>query len=191
MPMDERRRPGRPATGQTPNRSVRIGSAWDRARAEAERRGETIATVIEHALEEYAVENTEIPPLSDGTRAAIANLVEYTIAREYGQDASGLTGARMLARAGLEFDLREDYLSRTDGDEHGLTGLADTTLRILVRDGLAARLCQCAQLHPGGCAHGPSTVVWCPGHYESDVPPIGGALLCGTCHGAEYSAHQS
>lgn len=51
--MRQRRRPGRPATGQTPTRSVRVGDVWDRARAKAEASGETMTAVITRALEAY------------------------------------------------------------------------------------------------------------------------------------------
>lgn len=48
-----KRRPGRPATGKTPVRSIRIGDVWDQAKVIAEQRGETITSVIERALTEY------------------------------------------------------------------------------------------------------------------------------------------
>lgn len=178
--MEPKRRPGRPATGQTPTRSVRIGSIWDRAREIAEQRGEGISTVIERALEDYVMDTIAIPPLSDGTRAAIANLVEYEIEREYGHDVkAAAAGARMIALGGLQLDLRADYLART-GDESQFSGYVDSTLRILIRDGLAERACQNRKLNP--------TALPCRNHYEADVPPIDGALLCGTHHIAEYEA---
>jgi len=180
------RRPGRPATGQTPTRSIRIGDVWDDARRVAGQRGETITDVITSALEEYVMSTTtELPPLSDGTKAAIANVVDYKIEREHGQDtADAEQGARMIALAGLQFDLLA-----AGADAERVRGLAETTLRILVREGLAARVCQCRQLHPHGCPHGSAVgSLWCGGHYEADVPPIDGALLCGACHVAEYQA---
>lgn len=57
----QRRRPGRPATGQTPTRSVRVGDVWDRAREIAARRGETMTAVITRALEAY-IAGEEIRP---------------------------------------------------------------------------------------------------------------------------------
>jgi len=59
--VDRRRRPvthnprrrGRPATGQTPVRSVRIGPIWDEAKAIAKANNETISSVIERKLTEY------------------------------------------------------------------------------------------------------------------------------------------
>lgn len=54
--MSQRRRPGRPATGQTPTRSVRVGDVWDRAREIAAQRGETMTAVITRALEAYILE---------------------------------------------------------------------------------------------------------------------------------------
>lgn len=46
-------RPGRPATGQTPNRSFRMGPVWDEARAVAKDRGENLRDVIERYLRRY------------------------------------------------------------------------------------------------------------------------------------------
>ncbi|MFG3715846.1 hypothetical protein [Micromonospora sp. NPDC047730] len=125
--------------------------------------------------------------LSDGTRAAVANLVDYEIERERGQDdAAAKAGARAVALAGIKFDLRDSFVTQT-GSDAGLQGYAETTLRMLVTDGLADRVCQCRTLHPHGCPHGSAVgSLWCGGHYEADVPAIGGALLCGTCHVAEY-----
>ncbi len=58
--MDERaprRGPGRPATGVTPKRNIRVGDIWDQAAAIAERRGETmteiVVPVIERELRRY------------------------------------------------------------------------------------------------------------------------------------------
>ena len=183
MDIEQPRKPGRPATGKTPTRSVRIGGIWDRARAIAEQRNETITDVIERALEDYVMDATTIPPLSDGTRAAVANLVDYEIEREYGNDVAGqIRGAKTLALAGLQFDLLD-----SGSPVEGVQGVAETTLRILVRDGLAARVCQCRQIHPHGCKHGSAVgSLFCGRHYEADVPAIDGALLCGTCHVAEY-----
>lgn len=48
-----KRRPGRPATGVTPTRSVRVGDVWDQAATVAKARGESLAKVIERALTEY------------------------------------------------------------------------------------------------------------------------------------------
>ena len=44
---------GRPATGQTKVRSVRVGSAWDTAKANAEQDGETISDVVTRLLNRY------------------------------------------------------------------------------------------------------------------------------------------
>lgn len=48
-----RRRPGRPATGHAPTRSVRIGDVWDEAMTVANGRGEALNQVITRALERY------------------------------------------------------------------------------------------------------------------------------------------
>lgn len=44
------RRPGRPATGQTPVRTVRIGAVWDRCVELATGRGEKMTALVERAL---------------------------------------------------------------------------------------------------------------------------------------------
>lgn len=49
----EKRRPGRPATGHQPTRSVRIGAVWDAAKEVATGRQESINQVITRALENY------------------------------------------------------------------------------------------------------------------------------------------
>ena len=52
------RRPGRPATGKTPTRSMRLGPVFDEAKAKAERQGETITAVVERLLTHY-IQDTE------------------------------------------------------------------------------------------------------------------------------------
>jgi hypothetical protein len=49
----EKRRPGRPATGKTPTRSMRLGPVYDQAKAKAEANGETITAVVERLLTQY------------------------------------------------------------------------------------------------------------------------------------------
>lgn len=51
--MTEKRGPGRPATGQVPVRTVRIGSAWDEAKALAEQRGEKFSDVLDGLLKRW------------------------------------------------------------------------------------------------------------------------------------------
>jgi antitoxin (DNA-binding transcriptional repressor) of toxin-antitoxin stability system len=132
-----------------------------------------------------------IAPLTEGTLAAIANIVDATIDKEYGvQGAEVLRlGAAMIAQAGLHFDLREAYLQLPDNrGEQGLAGLVETELRMRVAEGLEARTCQCRQIQ-GVCRHSSNpTGLPCAGHYEADVPPIRGLLLCGPCHADEYEA---
>lgn len=135
--------------------------------------------------------NTPIPPLSEGTTAAVDQLVDYAILREYGivVDEGGyliedqVIGATMIAKAGLQFDLIEQFKGMNQGKTDGLDGYVDATLRVLVSDGIEGRRCQCHTIN-GTCSHG--TAARCEGHYESDVPPIDGVLLCGTCHIAEH-----
>ncbi|MGH3693222.1 MAG: hypothetical protein ACRDRX_04350 [Pseudonocardiaceae bacterium] len=54
-----RRRPGRPATGQVPTRSVRVGPVWDAALVVARRRGDSLSVVIATALEQYVREESD------------------------------------------------------------------------------------------------------------------------------------
>lgn len=132
--------------------------------------------------------------VSEGTAAAIASLVEVRIAREYGllsiddqplEDVE--TGGRMLAEAGIKFDGGDAYLAFT-GDEHGLSSWAYQEVNRLIAQGLAARTCQCSQLPQRGLFRDHEHREICTGHYEIDVPPIDGLLLCGDCHGVEYRA---
>lgn len=44
---------GRPATGHSPTRSMRIGQVWDDAKTIAEKRGDSLNGVITRALEMY------------------------------------------------------------------------------------------------------------------------------------------
>lgn len=53
MDEQEKRRPGRPATGETPKRNIRIGPVWDEAAAIAAERSETMTAVVERALQRY------------------------------------------------------------------------------------------------------------------------------------------
>jgi hypothetical protein len=49
----EKRRPGRPRTGVTPKRNIRIGEVWDQAADLARARGESMTAVVERALKHY------------------------------------------------------------------------------------------------------------------------------------------
>lgn len=51
--VTEKRRPGRPATGKTPVRSMRLGDIYDKAKAKAEANGETITAVVKRLLTSY------------------------------------------------------------------------------------------------------------------------------------------
>jgi len=46
-----RRGPGRPATGVTPKRNIRVGKIWDDAAVIAAERGETMSDVVVPILE--------------------------------------------------------------------------------------------------------------------------------------------
>jgi len=135
----------------------------------------------------------EFPALSPGTLAAIASVVEHQIAFTYRRRdgvevLAELRGARILARAGIALDSTNAW-GRHFGNTTGLDTAADSLLRQLVRDGLAARRCQCDQLPEhrfdnqldGNCPHGID--LQCTGHFEADVPPVDGVYrLCGTCY---------
>lgn len=60
MTQEPRRRPGRPATGQTPKRNVRIGAAWEQGEQLAAALGMTMTAYVETALrrENARVERT-------------------------------------------------------------------------------------------------------------------------------------
>jgi hypothetical protein len=144
-----------------------------------------------HAMSEST---TYVP--TEATAAAVRNLIDYLIEREHGQDVEAeINGVRAVARAGIQFDLRNEYPARRPASTAALEALVDTELRMLVRDGLAARRCQCAQMHAAGLRrvtgdveHGHNGA--CEGHTEADVPEVDGYLLCGGCHGAEWRARQ-
>lgn len=50
MEQESKRRPGRPATGVTPKRNVRIGAPWDRAEELAKQLGMKTTAYVEEAL---------------------------------------------------------------------------------------------------------------------------------------------
>lgn len=138
------------------------------------------------AYQEDTVPVETIADLSPGTLAAIANLVEYTIEKEYGTFTEGARiGARITAIAGVQMDVAAAYLERNAGDDRYLHGYADTTVRMLVAEGLEARRCQCAAVLDELAGH--DHIGACAGHYEADVPQLDGKLLCGTCHVAVYN----
>ena len=54
--MEEEKRPrGRPATGETPKRNIRIGPIWDEVAGYAAEDGEKMTTLVERLLHAYAV----------------------------------------------------------------------------------------------------------------------------------------
>lgn len=50
MEQETKRGPGRPATGVTPKRNVRIGATWDRAEELAKQLGMKTTAYVEEAL---------------------------------------------------------------------------------------------------------------------------------------------
>jgi hypothetical protein len=67
--MEEKRKPGRPRTGVTPKRNIRVGQVWDDAAALAAARGETMTAVVERALKHY-VTRYRVVRSADGDHAA-------------------------------------------------------------------------------------------------------------------------
>ncbi len=67
-PMEEKRKPGRPRTGVTPKRNIRVGQIWDDAAALAAARGETMTAVVERALKHY-VTRYRVSRSSEGDQA--------------------------------------------------------------------------------------------------------------------------
>lgn len=65
----EGRSVGRPATGQTPVRTARIGNVWDEAKAIADSRGEKMTAVVEAELRRYIKRHTKTGQ-DDGDRSA-------------------------------------------------------------------------------------------------------------------------
>lgn len=65
--MTEPRRPGRPATGQVPVRTVRIGPVWDQAHEIAKARGERFSDVVETALARYVARHRSLIKTTEET----------------------------------------------------------------------------------------------------------------------------
>lgn len=122
-------------------------------------------------------------------RAAVDDVVQYRIEQEYGiADAEAAAGgAATRAVIHITDDIRPLYVGY-NGTDIGLRGLAEALLRQLVTAGLDARRCQCGRSDAGerGESHGHRGA--CEGHFEADVPPVDGMLMCGTCHGAVWRA---
>lgn len=53
MEEQEKPRRGRPATGVTPKRNIRVGAIWDEAAEIAAERGESMTAVVEAELRRY------------------------------------------------------------------------------------------------------------------------------------------
>lgn len=64
----EKRGPGRPRTGVTPKRNIRVGQVWDDAAAIAAERGETMTAVVARALQRYVARHR-----ADVTRTAMSD----------------------------------------------------------------------------------------------------------------------
>ncbi|WP_431920438.1 hypothetical protein [Nonomuraea jabiensis] len=58
--MTEKRKRGRPATGQTPSHGVRVPKAlWDKAEKKANREGRNVSDVVRDCLDTYTREDDE------------------------------------------------------------------------------------------------------------------------------------
>ncbi len=54
--VEEKRKPGRPATGVTPKRNIRVGEIWDRCEELAAADGETMTKLVTRLLVRYEAE---------------------------------------------------------------------------------------------------------------------------------------
>lgn len=144
----------------------------------------------------FLAELTLMANRDETAQGVIAAHVESHIGHEYGRvSLDERRTSRSFAEASVRMAIYRHCLARTGSDTEAgrmATGLASSIVRTLVSDGLAARLCQCRQLHPYGCPHRSAVgQLHCDGHTEPDVPELSGARLCGTCHVAEYQAQQA
>lgn len=77
--MTEKRRPGRPATGHDPTRSLRVGKVWDEAMAIAKIRGDKLNQVVTRALESYVRRHRhELEQATGYGSAPIRSTAEHT-----------------------------------------------------------------------------------------------------------------
>jgi hypothetical protein len=95
--MAEARKPGRPATGKTPTRSMRLGDSYDRAKTKAEANGETITAVVDRLLGEYAdqPDNRRSPAMAHWDNE-YGTLTDYTTGEQI-RPATADEHARSLA----------------------------------------------------------------------------------------------
>lgn len=150
-------------------------------------RGRPVARIT--AYQEDTMSDAELlAPISAETRGAVASVVEATIEREYQVDGAeaSLKGATLIALAGLDMDLGGAWREAHTGYDTGLRGYTETALRILVAEGLLQRECQCNTSSDRDRTHNHRYT--CHNHYEAEVPPIDGMLLCGPCHVDLYQA---
>lgn len=125
---------------------------------------------------------SEFPLPSDELAVAVRGLVESAVGREYGRppgDEQDRVAWDVAAVAALY------ALPQLDVPGAGLVTRAVTArywVRHLVREGLAARLCQCT--YRGADTRHMHPRARCEYHFEADVEPLDGLLLCGWCHNA-------
>ena len=63
--MEEKRPRGRPATGVTPKRNIRVGDVWDQAEEYAKTDGENMAQLVTHLLHGYVAHKKAEQPEPD------------------------------------------------------------------------------------------------------------------------------
>jgi hypothetical protein len=112
--MTEQRKPGRPATGKTPTRSMRLGPNYDRAKTKAEANGETITAVVDRLLGEYAdqPDNRRSPAMSHWDNE-YGTLTDYTTGEQI-RPATADEHARSLAASevgAFELDGRSVFVA--------------------------------------------------------------------------------
>lgn len=135
---EPKRRPGRPATGVTPNRSIRLGPNYDTALVVAKHRRDKLPAILERALKEYVMTATTVTP--DMIRTLEGSSDDHAIVYrdgkldvEYEQGLSGvllrgpvtadLEGYIVLGRQSLSdvMDDLDDWEQDADGNAVRLT----------------------------------------------------------------------
>jgi hypothetical protein len=127
MEQQPKKKPGRPATGQTTKRNVRIGATWDKAEDLAKELGLTATTYVERALirENTRVERVLAQQRAEAERAAAAAAMPVTT--ELNSDQAHLL---VKVRRGWMSHLSDGTRRRFDGNArpHDLTQGEDLML---------------------------------------------------------------
>jgi hypothetical protein len=127
MEQQPKKKPGRPATGQTTKRNVRIGATWDRAAELATQLGITETAYVERALirENARVERVLAQQRAEAERAARAAAMPVTT--ELNSDQAHVL---VKVRRGWMSHLNDGARRRFDGNArpHDLTQGEDLML---------------------------------------------------------------